>query len=77
METTQSADETIAYDRTDEGPATVLVVRALCDRQTTKTLTTLLADRFTAAGGSAQVHGFPRVAPSLWRRPLKACRSAG
>ncbi len=47
-ETVRSADETtIAYDRTGEGPALVLVVGAFCTRQTTKALAPMLADHVT------------------------------
>jgi pimeloyl-ACP methyl ester carboxylesterase len=43
-----SADGTsIAYDRTGEGPALVLVVGAFCTRQTTQALTPMLASHFT------------------------------
>ena len=37
----------IAYDRTGDGPALVLVVGAFCDRTVTRPLTALLAPRFT------------------------------
>lgn len=46
--TVRSADGTsIAFDRTGEGPALVLVVGAFCDRTVSRPLTALLAHRFT------------------------------
>ena len=48
MPSTESSDgTTIAFDRTGEGPALVLVVGAFCDRMTTKGLTAHLTDRYT------------------------------
>jgi pimeloyl-ACP methyl ester carboxylesterase len=48
METVHSADGTvIAFDRSGEGPALVLVVGAFSDRTSTKTLASGLASRFT------------------------------
>jgi pimeloyl-ACP methyl ester carboxylesterase len=48
MDTVCSTDGTaIAFDRTGSGPALVLVVGAFCDRQTTRSLTKLLASDFT------------------------------
>jgi pimeloyl-ACP methyl ester carboxylesterase len=48
METVRSDDgTTIAFDRTGEGPALVLVMGAFCDRHSTRSLTKLLAPEFT------------------------------
>jgi pimeloyl-ACP methyl ester carboxylesterase len=48
MDTVQSRDGTaIAFDRTGQGPALILVVGAFCDRSTTIGLARLLAPRFT------------------------------
>jgi pimeloyl-ACP methyl ester carboxylesterase len=48
MDTVCSADgTTIAFDRTGNGPALVLVMGAFCDRQTTRSLTKVLASVFT------------------------------
>ena len=49
MDTVSSQDgTTIAFSRTGSGPALVLVVGAFCDRQTTRSLTKVLASDFTA-----------------------------
>jgi pimeloyl-ACP methyl ester carboxylesterase len=48
MEKVQSADGTqIAFDRTGQGPALVLVVGAFSDRSSTKALASKLSSRFT------------------------------
>jgi pimeloyl-ACP methyl ester carboxylesterase len=48
IETVSSRDgTTIAFSRTGNGPALVLVVGAFCDRQTTRSLTKVLAPDFT------------------------------
>lgn len=48
MNTVTSADGTpIAFDRTGDGPALVLVVGAFCDRSSTRTLAACLASTFT------------------------------
>ena len=48
MNTVRSADgTTIAYDRTGDGPAVVVVEGAFCDRNTSAPLAELLAPRFT------------------------------
>jgi pimeloyl-ACP methyl ester carboxylesterase len=48
MDTVRSGDGTkIAFERTGSGPALVLVVGAFCDRQTTRSLTKLIAPDFT------------------------------
>lgn len=48
MDTVLSADgTTIAFDRTGEGPALVLVSGAFCDRQSTKMVTKVLAADFS------------------------------
>jgi pimeloyl-ACP methyl ester carboxylesterase len=48
MDTVRSADgTTIAFDRTGSGPGLVLATGAFCDRQTTRSLTKLIATDFT------------------------------
>lgn len=48
METVQSADgTTIAFDRSGDGPALILVLGAFCDRSVAESLAALLAPNFT------------------------------
>ena len=48
MDRTYSADgTTIAFDRSGQGPALILVMGAFCDRSSTTSLASALASRFT------------------------------